>query len=91
MQTKKVSSKMLIPIVTAIIAIVFIYFGITKYGFMHEVRGPLPGFFPTIIGFLLLALSVLAFIGSLKEESPGFPVENWYPALGVVASCSPRW
>ncbi len=52
MQTKKITSKMLIPIVTAIIAIVFIYFGITKYGFMHEVRGPLPGFFPTIIGFL---------------------------------------
>lgn len=85
MLTKKITSKMVIPVVTAIIAIVFIYFGITKYGFMHEVRGPLPGFFPTIIGFLLLGLSILAFIGSLKEEGPGFPIANWYPALGVIA------
>ncbi|NLK05712.1 MAG: tripartite tricarboxylate transporter TctB family protein [Spirochaetales bacterium] len=84
MQTKKITSKMVIPVVTAVIAALFIYLGITKYGFWHEVRGPLPGFFPTIIGFALLALSVLAFLGGRKEEDTKYPIENWYPALGVI-------
>jgi hypothetical protein len=85
MKARKITSQMIIPVVTALIAVVFIYLGITKYGFMHPVRGPLPGFFPTIIGFVLLAVSVLAFIGSLKEERVQFALENFYPALGVVA------
>ncbi len=84
MQTKKITSKMVIPVVTAVIAVLFIYLGITKYGFWHEVRGPLPGFFPTIIGFALLALSLLAFLGGRKEEGTKYPIENWYPALGVI-------
>ena len=75
---------MVIPVVTAVIAALFIYLGITKYGFWHEVRGPLPGFFPTIIGFALLGLSVLAFLGGRKEEGTTYPIENWYPALGVI-------
>lgn len=85
MQTRKFTSKMLIPVITAAIAIVFITMGVTKYGFWHQMKGPLPGFFPTIIGILLLGLSVLAFIGSLKEEGTAYPIENWAPALGVVA------
>jgi hypothetical protein len=76
---------MIIPVVTAVIAAVFIYLGLTKYGFWHEMRGPLPGFFPTIIGFTLLGVSLLAFLGARKEEETRYPIENWYPALGVVA------
>ncbi|MDD2756406.1 MAG: hypothetical protein PHS80_12895, partial [Methanothrix sp.] len=68
MQLKKVTSQMVIPVITAVIAALFIYLGITKYGFWHELRGPLPGFFPTLIGFALLALSFIAFLGSFKEE-----------------------
>ncbi len=85
MQLKKITSQMVIPVVTAIIAVLFIYLGITKYGFWHDTRGPLPGFFPTIIGILLLGLSILAFFGSFKAEKTSYPIENWYPAIGVVA------
>ncbi len=87
MQLKKITSQMVIPVITAVIAALFIYFGITKYGFWHELRGgPLPGFFPpTLIGFALLALSFIAFLGSFKEVKTIYPIESWFPALGVIA------
>ena len=52
MQLKKVTSQMVIPVITAVIAALFIYLGITKYGFWHELRGPLPGFFPLSLDLL---------------------------------------
>ena len=85
MQIKKITSKMVIPIVTALIALTFIILGVTQYGFWHELRGPLPGFFPTIIGSVLLVISLIAFLGGRKESETSYPIENWYPALGVVA------
>jgi len=75
---------MLIPVFTALVAVVFISFGYAKYGFWHATRGPLPGFFPVIIGTVLLVMSVLAFITSLQEEGTAYPLENWYPAFGTV-------
>lgn len=75
---------MVIPVFTALTAVVFISFGYAKYGFWHPTRGPLPGFFPVIIGTILLVMSVLAFITALKEEGTSYPLENWYPAIGVV-------
>ncbi|NBK24927.1 MAG: tripartite tricarboxylate transporter TctB family protein [Spirochaetia bacterium] len=84
MQKKKITSKMLIPVFTALAAVLFISFGYVKYGFWHHARGPQPGFFPVIIGSVLLVMSVLAFVTSLKEEGTGYPLENWYPAFGTV-------
>lgn len=85
MHMKKLTSKMLIPIVTASIAVVFIYLGYFKYGFWHPSKGTLPGFFPVIVGLLLLLVSVLVFFAALKEEGTRYPVENWYPAIGTMA------
>ena len=84
MQKKKITSKMLIPVFTASAAVLFISFGYVKYGFWHPTRGPLPGFFPVIIGSVLLVMSVLGFITSLQEEGTDYPLENWYPAFGAV-------
>ncbi len=75
---------MLIPVFTALVAVLFASFGYVKYGFWHSTRGPLPGFFPVIIGLVLLVMSVLAFITSLQEEGTDYPLENWYPAFGTV-------
>lgn len=82
---KKLTSKMLIPVVTTVIAGVFIAMGYVKYGFWDHTKGTLPGFFPVIIGLLLLGTSVLVFLSALKEEGTRYPVENWYPALGTLA------
>ena len=80
----KVPVNRIIPVFTALVAIVFLYYGLTKYGFWDAMKGPKPGFVPTLISILLLALSLLSFIGSFKEEAPVFPKEGWYCALGMV-------
>ena len=33
----------------------------------------------------MLALSFIAFLGSFKEEKTTYPIESWFPALGVIA------
>jgi peptidoglycan biosynthesis protein MviN/MurJ (putative lipid II flippase) len=63
---KKIGSKQLIPIVTAIVGIVFAYIGITQLGFWD--KEPKPGFFPSIIAIVMVVASVAAFFQSLKEE-----------------------
>lgn len=85
MQNKKITSQVLIPVFTTLMAVVFISMGYFKYGFWHPARGPLPGFFPVIIGIVLFVISIVAFITALKSGSTSYPVENWYPALGTVA------
>lgn len=81
----KISSKQIIPSVTGIMALVFIYLGLTKFGFWHEIHGPRPGFVPTIIGTLLLAISLLALVQSFKEGKPDYPKDNWMVVLGGAA------
>lgn len=78
----KINSKWLIPLCTAIVAIVFIVLGVTKFGFWHEVKGPMPGFVPIIVASLLLFSSVLAFVFSFKEKSAYLPKENTLVMLG---------
>ncbi|MBS6398309.1 MAG: tripartite tricarboxylate transporter TctB family protein [Clostridiales bacterium] len=63
---KKFGSKQLIPIVTAIIGIVFAYIGFTQLGFWD--KEPKPGFFPSIIAIVMVIASIAAFFQTLKEE-----------------------
>lgn len=81
----RIKIKLIIPIITAIISIVFMYLGITKYGFWDGAKGPLSGFFPTLVGALLLFMSLLAFSQDIKSEKTSLPVKNWLVPLSVVA------
>lgn len=76
--------KVLIPIITAALGIVFLALGFGKYGFWDEMRGPLPGFFPSIIGIMLVGMSFLAGIQALKDSAQPIPLRNWLPALGAL-------
>ena len=84
-QVRKFGTKQFIIIALAIMSIVFIWLGITKYGFWDEFKGPRPGFFPVLISFAMLAASVLALVFSFKETAPSWPKENWLVPLSVVA------
>ena len=53
---KKSHAQLVIPVATAIIALVFIGYGIMSYGFWD--KQPTPGFFPIIIAVVLLASSI---------------------------------
>jgi hypothetical protein len=83
MGNSKFGTKNILPIVTLIIGLLFSSLGFFKYGFWDKNIGTLPGFFPTIIGILLIAVSALAFFQSLKEENNYSRLENWYPVFAV--------
>lgn len=82
---KKMNMKQIIPIITAIISIIFIFVGMSKYGFWDPEMGPLPGFFPVIIAVLMFVISIFTFIFSLNEIVPEWPIQNWYAVLGVAS------
>lgn len=63
---KKFGSKQLIPIVTALIGVVFAYIGFTQLGFWE--KEPKPGFFPSIIAVVMVISSIAAFFQTLKED-----------------------
>jgi hypothetical protein len=77
--------KAIIPIATAAVGLVFLVLGFGTYGFWSETSGPLPGFFPSIIGITLIGVSAIAFLQSLKDERQPVPVRNWFPAIAVFA------
>lgn len=80
---KKIGMKQILPLILSGIAIVFAYIGITQLGFWHNVDGPQPGFFPTIMAIVMLCTGVLSFIQSLKEtKQPKFHKDE----LLVIAS-----
>ncbi len=81
---KRINAKFLIPIATAITSIIFIYLGMTKFGFWQNGRGPMSGFYPILISAALLLVSILAFIQAFREEAAVFPRKNWMVALAVV-------
>ena len=75
----------IMPIIFAAVAALFVWMGLKKYGFWHPAKGPLPGFYPTIIGAGLFVMSVLGFIFSFKDKKPIFPRENWWAVIGGLS------
>ena len=73
-----------IPLATAAMAGVFIWLGITQYGFWNETKGPMSGFFPVVIASALLLVSIASFFQSFGEKKAVLPAINWLPALSVV-------
>jgi hypothetical protein len=51
----------IIPIATALMAVVFIWLGLKTYGFWDPNQGPMPGFFPVLIAAAMLVASAVAF------------------------------
>ncbi|MCX7774714.1 MAG: tripartite tricarboxylate transporter TctB family protein [Rectinemataceae bacterium] len=78
------SINQIIPVVSAIIAIVFVWLGLSKYGFWNEQQGPMSGFYPTIIGIGLFLMSIVGFIFSFKDKTPIFPADSWMAVLGAL-------
>lgn len=84
-KVQKFRTKQFIILGMAILSIMFIWLGFTKYGFWDEFKGPRPGFFPGLISIGMLVACVLALVFSFKESAPSWPKENWLVPLSVVA------
>lgn len=71
----------MIPIATAIVALVFIIVGLSEYGFWKG--QPTPGFFPIIIAVALLATSVISIVQILTGKGLT-PVKYNLDELSVI-------
>lgn len=63
---KKRNLRTLIPLATAILALVFIVVGVKDYGFWTN--QPTPGFFPIIIAVVLLLASIACFVQVARDK-----------------------
>ena len=84
MRTKKFNSKSVVALACIAIAVVWMYLGITKYGLWDPKEGPLSGFFPTIIGGVLLISSALYFIRSFSMEGAKYEKGAIQLAIGML-------
>lgn len=81
----KIPSKIIVPLLTLAIGIVFAVISFGQYGFWNsEAMKPTKGFFPGIISIGLIALSILAFINGLKSPMAEFKLINWYIPIAVL-------
>lgn len=81
----KIPSKILVPIVTLAIGVLFAVISFGQYGFWDSTAmKPTKEFFPGIISVALIALSVLAFINGLKSPNAEFKLINWYVPAAVL-------
>ena len=84
-KTVKIPTKVIVPVVTCAIGILFASIAFGQYGVWDSVAmKPTKGFFPGIISIGLIALSVLAFINGLKSPTAEFRLINWYVPLAVL-------
>jgi hypothetical protein len=61
-------SKTLIPLGLSGLAVFWFFYGIKRHGFWDELKGPMPGFVPSLMAAGLFVVSVLGVIQSFREE-----------------------
>ena len=64
----KFGIKQIVPLAVAALCVVFLYTGLTKFGFWDATSGPTPAFVPTIISVVLFIICILGFITSFKDK-----------------------
>lgn len=77
--------KKIFPVCIMIISAVFVYLGITEFGFWDSVKGPMGGFYPTLIAGILLLVGALSAVQSWKEEALKIDREELKVPLAAAA------
>ena len=79
----KFGIKQIVPLVIAAICALFIYTGLTKFGFWDATSGPTPAFVPTIISVVLFIICILGFITSFKDKKESKFHKEEFLVIGV--------
>jgi hypothetical protein len=69
--------KMGIPLCSAVVGIVWVFVGLTHHGFWDEIKGPLPGFVPSLMAGVMVVVSIVGIFQSLKREDAPGRRESW--------------
>jgi len=79
----KIKIKTIIPIMSLVVGVIWIYYGVFQYGLWHPIRGPRMGLVPAVIASLLVIMSVLGIFKSLKAKDEPNRLENWTIVLAA--------
>jgi hypothetical protein len=82
---KRFNSKSVIALAFILIAVVWVYLGVTKYGLWDQKEGPMSGFFPAIVGGVLLVASLIYFFRSFSLESAKIEKNAIQLIIGMLA------
>lgn len=85
MSNKRFNSKSVIALAFILIAVVWVYLGVTKYGLWDQKEGPMSGFFPAIVGGVLLIASLIYFFRSFSLESAKIEKSAIRLIIGMLA------
>jgi hypothetical protein len=58
--------------------------GLAHHGFWDTIKGPLPGFVPTLMAGAMLCVSIFGIFQSLKENKEATPLESWTILLAAL-------
>ena len=83
----KLPTQQILPIVGLIVGIVFLYIGLSEFGFWNSnTHTPTAAFFSTIVSVGLIALSLIALLQSIRKPMEEFRLLNWYVPIGFLPS-----
>ncbi len=80
----RINTRIFLPGLSALVGALWIFVGLTEYGWWANGRAT-SGFFPTLVGALLIIVSVLAITSEVKEKAPVFMTAHIYPLLAAVS------
>lgn len=81
---KPKSLKFVFPLLLTIVGLVWVGLSVFTYG-LYNSAGPLPGFFPCMVGAAIAFVSFLDFLNALKAEKSAVKAVMFLPFLGVAA------
>lgn len=66
---KKIGTKQIVPLIIAVVCLIFLITGLSKFGFWNATqKSPTPAFVPSIICVLLIAICLITVFTSLKSD-----------------------
>lgn len=75
--------KYLVPAFIALAGLFFAVYSLKKYQFYSPTQGPMQGFMPVVLGFLLMISGIAAMIQARNEEDKALDVRNWSVVLAM--------
>lgn len=78
--------QLILPVAFILMAVLWIYIGLTKFGFFDKLNGGTPGFLPIICASVMLIACIVEVINILRGGGEEIPKFNWMCA-GFFVAC----
>lgn len=82
---RKLPIRYMIPGLFMLLGALFAYFGVSKYGLWDSVKGPIAGFFPFLLGLIIVVVGFIDLVFAIKRNEEQIQWKNFLIALAVAA------